>query len=149
MRNFLVQNQILNWWFHSKWEVRRTKPRNQHNIINFDLLFLRLRSIKFILLILLRKSLRNRKMIKNIQNNQVRLSKSNVKTTYSRNTLKEFKNTEKTQDFDVDQQSVKKMSQYETLAIKLGFMPKKVRSSKPHLAKQPTKMSKTHTNTCT
>ena len=35
-------------------------------------------------------------MIKNIQNNQVRLSKSNVKTTYSRNTLKEFKNTEKT-----------------------------------------------------
>lgn len=149
MRNFLVQNQRRNWWFHSKQEARRTKPRNQHNIINFDLLFLRLRSIKFILLILLRKSLRNRKMIKNIQNNQVRLSKSNVKTTYSRNNLKEFKNTEKTQDFDVDQQSVKKMSQYETLAIKLGLMPKKVRSPKPHLAKQPTKMSKTHTNTCT
>lgn len=88
-------------------------------------------------------------MIKNTTCAQSRLSKSTAKQTNSRNTLNQFKNIEKEEESKVNQQSVKKMSQYEALAIKLGLMPKKAKSSKPHLQQQSRKIGKTSTTkTC-
>ena len=69
-------------------------------------------------------------MRKSTQISQSSLSKSSAKPPYLKNTLKEFKNIEKADDFDVEEYSIKKMPQYEAVAIKLGLMSKKDKTCK-------------------